>query len=78
MTNGEAISKLELLRHINHFWRNDSIEIIETDDRVAINKTLQCTRKDFYYVVPSYEVMLGEMYEYMEENIRIYRDIYSW
>lgn len=77
VTNGEAISKLELLRHFNHLWRNDSVEIIETDDIVPINKTLLCTRKDFTYSVPPYEAMLSEMHEYMKENYRIYKAIYA-
>lgn len=70
ITNGEKINKNELLKLFNKYT-NKNIDIIEVDG-VFSDKSLIDTRKEFVYQVPSYEVMVNEMIEFIIHNKTIY------
>jgi dTDP-4-dehydrorhamnose reductase len=65
LTNGEAISKYDLLRLISDIWRKTDVTI-ERDDTQVSNRSLVCTRKEFVYKVPPYRNMLEELHTFMQ------------
>ena len=76
VTNGISISKLELLREFNKIWKNNRVQINETDDLTSIDKSLISMRGDFNYTVPGYHTMLLELKEYMDLNKNKYNAYY--
>jgi len=67
----EKISKYDLLNNFSDVW-NDSI-IINKDASYSVDKSLISTRDDFNYQVPGYDVMLKELYDWMEEHSDSYK-----
>jgi dTDP-4-dehydrorhamnose reductase len=67
LTNGEAISKYDLLCMIKDIWGKSDITIVP-DEKMVIDKSLACTRSDFAYCVPAYRAMLEEMRDFMEAH----------
>lgn len=51
--------------------KNNQIKIIPNDE-IKINKSLINSRKDFSFVVPSYEEMIKEMEKWIKSHIEIY------
>lgn len=70
LVNGEVISKYHLLMLLNKM-REFPIKI-NPEDRIKINKSLVCTRKDVVHKLPSYEEMVHEM----ENWIRVHSYMY--
>mgnify|MGYP001323144431 CR=1 FL=1 len=65
------ISKYELLKlFVTVFDRNDIT--VEPETSTVSDKTLITTRTDFDYTVPSYEVMLTEMKQWIESHQDFY------
>lgn len=62
-----SISKYDLLCLFNRYLREDPLEIIP-DERVCVDKSLICSRKDFDYHIPEYEVMISELAVWMKEH----------
>lgn len=75
LTNNVEITKLDLLRLSNDIFRKGEVDIIENDE-VSINKSLLNTRTDFDFIVGSYEDMLREMLDWINENKKIYPNYY--
>lgn len=73
LSNGIEINKFQLLQRIKNIWEKD-INIIE-DNSVFQNKSIQKTDK-FNFHVPSYEIMMYELYSWMIENKRLYQSNY--
>jgi dTDP-4-dehydrorhamnose reductase len=71
LVNDQTISKYELLRLFNKYFRNDSVTIIP-DNKERAKKTLLNTRKDFSFVAPDYETMIKEMKHWVEDNKELY------
>lgn len=71
LVNNESINKYELLQLFNKYFRKNSIEISKYEEFV-LDKTLINKRKDFDFIVPSYEQMIIEMKEWIDNH----RDIY--
>ena len=71
LVNNEDIAKYDLLCLFNKYFRRDKLEIIPVDIPIS-KKTLRCTRKDFYYSVPSYEIMMEELSLWIERHIDLY------
>lgn len=71
LVNKESISKFDLLKLFNEYMKDDTITIL-TSDAVEVNKTLISTRNDFSFVVPSYEQMVKEMKEWIENHKELY------
>ena len=68
--NSEKIDKYSLLSLIKKVF-NKNINIIP-DSSVVSDKSLVITRNDFKFNVPSYEVMIKEMKEWILENKDLY------
>jgi dTDP-4-dehydrorhamnose reductase len=67
----DSISKYDLLRLFNKYFRAGSIQINPNNDFVA-DKSLKRTRFEFSYRIPDYEQMVYELYEWVVAN----RDLY--
>lgn len=66
-----AISKYELCRLFNHYFRNDSITIHPVDGIYA-DKSLKRTHYEFDYLIPDYETMVMELAEWTKEHKEMY------
>lgn len=71
LVNNESITKYELLKLFNKYFKNDQLTIIKSDD-VILNKSLINNRNDFDFIVPSYEDMIKEMKEWVENHRELY------
>ena len=71
LVNNVSISKYDLLVLFNKYFRNNSL-IIQKNDDLKLDKSLRNTRKDFSFVVPSYEQMVQEMKEWVDAHPKLY------
>lgn len=71
LVNNEGISKFDLLRLFNKYFRDETIKIIP-DDHVILDKSLINNRKDLAFIVPSYEQMIAEMKKWVTDHQSIY------
>lgn len=76
LVNNESISKFELCQLFNHYFKNNSL-VIHKNDKIQLNKSLVNTRTDFSFKVPSYEQMVAEMKEWIENHKKIYLHYYE-
>lgn len=66
-----SISKYELCKLFNHFFRNDALTINSVDG-VCADKSLKRTKFEFGYLIPDYETMVAELAEW----VKIHKDMY--
>ena len=66
-----AISKYELLKLINQYFRGGAIKINPVEG-INANKSLKRTQFKFGYLIPDYEVMISELATWVDNH----RDIY--
>lgn len=71
LVNNCTISKFELLKLLNKHMRNDRINIVPRDS-VVVDKSLLNMRTDFSFMVPSYEKMVIEMKDWIENHKELY------
>ncbi|HBW13337.1 MAG TPA: NAD(P)-dependent oxidoreductase [Proteiniclasticum sp.] len=71
LVNNETISKYELIGLFNKHMRDSKLEILPSE-KVIIDKSLINTRKDFSFHVPSYEIMVAEMKEWIVSHRELY------
>ena len=71
LVNNDSINKYDLLCLFNRYFRNDELTINQSD-KLVLDKTLLCKRTDFDFVVPSYEQMIIEMKEWVNNHKEIY------
>lgn len=71
LTNGQSISKYNLLLLLQKIWTKDNLKIKKSDSR-KLNKSLNMS-KLLQYEVPTYEKMIKEMMEWM----LLHREIYN-
>jgi dTDP-4-dehydrorhamnose reductase len=71
LVNNDSISKYEMLKFFNKHFKANRI-IINKSDSLSLNKSLVNNRKDFNYIVPSYEDMIIEMKEWVESHKELY------
>ncbi|MGB7604954.1 MAG: sugar nucleotide-binding protein [Lutisporaceae bacterium] len=71
LVNNDTISKYELLILFNKYLRNNQIEINTSED-VIVDKSLVNNRKDFDFIVPSYEDMIIEMKDWVISHRELY------
>jgi len=71
LVNNVSISKYDLLVLFNQHFRNNSLTILKSDD-LKSDKALRNTRKDFSFVVPSYEQMVREMKAWVNAHPDLY------
>lgn len=70
LSNGLGISKYDLLHLFRNIWSRQDITILSFNGN-GIDKSISKSMK-FDYVVPSYEDMLKEQYDWMKVNQRLY------
>lgn len=71
LVNNESISKYDMLRLFNHYFRDDSLTIVPSD-KLQLDKSLRCRRTDFKFVVPSYEQQIREMRDWVHAHKDLY------
>ena len=71
LVNNDSINKYDLLCLFNQYFRNNELTIKQSD-KLVLDKTLLCKRTDFDFVVPSYEQMIIEMKEWVNNHKEIY------
>lgn len=76
LVNNESINKYDLLCLFNHYFRNDTLNII-MDDKLQINKSLRNTRNDFDFNVPSYNDQIEEMKDWCDNHKELYPHYYE-
>lgn len=76
LSNGEKISKNDLLQLIKKIWNRCDIEI-EPSDGKTVDKSLITSRDNFKYKVDSYEHMLIDLCEFMKSNTSMYKQYYE-
>lgn len=71
LVNNETISKYELLKLFNKYMKDEQIEILPSD-KLSLDKSLVDNRTDFSFKVPSYEAMVSEMNEWIDNHKDFY------
>ena len=71
MVHSKNISKADLLKLFNKYFRNNEIVINEIEGLVA-DKTLVRTNFDFDYIIPDYETMISEMADWVYKHKNLY------
>ncbi len=71
LVNNETISKYELLKLFNKYMKDDQIEILPSD-KLLLDKSLINNRTDFSFKVPSYEAMVADMKEWIDNHKDLY------
>ncbi len=75
ITNGNKISKFEMLQEFNKFFNTD-LEIHPFEGK-SVDKSLKSERTDFNYKIPLYSEMIKDMKNNMQENQNRYKKFYS-
>lgn len=65
------INKFSLLKLFNTIFRNASL-IITENSNYKVDKSMCSSRNDFKYIVPSYELMIQEMKDWIETHKMFY------
>lgn len=66
-----SISKYDLLQLFNKLFKENKTTILPSQT-VTVDKTLLNTRKDFSFIVPSYEEMIKEMKDWILSHKNLY------
>lgn len=68
----KKISKYELLLLFKQIWNRKNVRIGKFE-KLGVDKSLTNSRKDFNYRVKDYREMLKELYEWMKNHPRLYK-----
>lgn len=71
LVNNTSISKFDLIELLNKECKSGDL-IILPSEQVIVDKSLVRTREDFDFKVPSYEVMVQEMKEWIDNHKELY------
>lgn len=71
LVNNQSINKFDLCSLFNRYFRNEEVKI-NPDDKLQLDKSLRRKRKDFSFVVPSYEQQIKEMREWVDSHKDLY------
>lgn len=71
LVNNQNISKFDLLKLFNKYMGGEEIIILPSDE-LTVDKSLINNRNDFSFTVPSYEDMVIEMKEWIEDHRELY------
>lgn len=66
-----SISKYDLLKLFNHYFKNDKIKINPIDG-VDLDKSLKRTNYEFSYEIPDYEQMIFELAKWVDSHKVLY------
>jgi len=75
LTNGDKISKYELLKLFKEIWNKDNI-VIKPYNGKSVDKSLKKSEK-FMFKVSSFQEMLAQQREWMLEHRQLYVNIYQ-
>ena len=70
LVNNHTINKYELLCLFKKYTGKDVV--INKTDGIVHDKSLVCTRNDFDFIVPSYDLMVKEMIDWIKNHSAIY------
>lgn len=70
LSNGEGITKYDLLNLFKRIWCKENVEILPFDGN-GVNKSIAKSKR-FDYEVPGYERMLQEQYDWMNAHKELY------
>lgn len=76
LVNNESISKYNLLKLFNKYFKNNSIEIIP-NGKIKLDKSLRRRRTDFSFTVPTYEQQIKEMKDWLDVHKEMYPHYYK-
>lgn len=71
LVNNTSISKFDLIGLFNKVCKAGNLTILPSE-QVVLDKSLIKTREDFDFKVPSYEVMVQEMKEWIDDHKELY------
>lgn len=71
VTNGESISKYELLRLFNKHT-NKKVNVVKVDNKL-VDKSIVDTRQELLYQIPDYNQMVDEMIQSIRSNHELYQ-----
>jgi len=71
LVNNKSINKFDLLCLFNKYFRNNELTI-HPSEKLVLDKTLLCKRTDFNFTVPSYEQMIVEMKDWVDNHKELY------
>lgn len=71
LVNNDSINKYEMLILFNELFKKNSLNI-KPESNLVIDKSLKNTRKDFKFVIPSYEDMFIEMKAWIKNHENLY------
>jgi dTDP-4-dehydrorhamnose reductase len=75
ITNGQPISKFEMVTMFKDIWKTDHIQITPVEGKVA-DKSLISVRSDFKYPVASYSKMIEDQHNWMHTHPDLYAKNY--
>lgn len=76
LVNNKDISKYELLCLFNRYM-NDNKTVIHQNGSFVNDKTLVDTRLELHHTIPSYEEMIAELAEWMQNHSEIYKQYFK-
>lgn len=71
LVNNKSISKYNLCSLFNKYFRGNELEIVPCNT-LRLDKSLRTHRKDFSFVVPSYEQQIKDLREWVDEHTTLY------
>jgi dTDP-4-dehydrorhamnose reductase len=71
MVYKDAISKYDLLNLFNHYFRDDKLIILPSENFV-IDKSLKRTNFNFEFIIPDYNTMISELSDWIKSHKEIY------
>jgi dTDP-4-dehydrorhamnose reductase len=71
LVNNDSIPKYEMLMLFNNYFKANKL-VINKSDSFLLDKSLVNSRKDFNFIVPSYEEMIIQMKEWVENHKELY------
>ena len=71
LVNNDTINKYEMLKLFNKCFKNGQLSIKQSDNLI-LDKSLINNRTEFDFIVPSYEVMIEEMKEWIYSHKALY------
>jgi len=71
LVNNESITKYDLLNLFNVVFADEKL-VINKEENFKLDKSLRNTRKDFLFEIPTYEHMIIEMKNWVDEHSDIY------
>jgi dTDP-4-dehydrorhamnose reductase len=76
VTNGQRISKFDLIQLFNSIWKRDSVSIVPYNGKSVDKSLISIVENDFK--VPSYLEMLNQQSDWMKINKELYYQYYQY